>query len=485
MSNYDDIILADGPKVYLPLDDTSGTTAAALAGPSGTYGGSPTLGVSGPSNINSNGFSTDGADDYMGVTVPTLGSAQPQSWECWVDAGVEWNTTNVLRFLYGPSASNPGFGISGNVTGAVANEVGVVSDAFSGAIRRTYWTGSTVPDEGWRHVVFTYSGTQGQWEWYIDGVNATDSEWGFTKSQNDSGSLGMAGNEQWDLARQVAGPNFSAFDGLAALAVYDYQLSASQILQHYNVAPPALKTVTGSVTVRDGAILHLPLDDVGGSVADAAVGSDGTYSGSPGYRSSGPSDIIPYSFTSGTGNGLTTSSIAGLGRSQPQSWEIWINTGYDTSDLKRIISSENPTVASNHAHIAGGNTASGLTNEVMHIWSFNDNNDDSTYWDGSTVSDAWHHHVWTFNGVQGGWEWYIDGANATSQGFTKKQRDGGAGGLANNQNWQVPGYYGSFAGTYDFAAFSVYSRELTPTEIFVHYQLGLSLWATSYSPVVV
>lgn len=32
MTTYDDLVLADGPVLYLPLDDASGTTAVALAG---------------------------------------------------------------------------------------------------------------------------------------------------------------------------------------------------------------------------------------------------------------------------------------------------------------------------------------------------------------------------------------------------------------------------------------------------------------------
>lgn len=234
-SVYERLVLSDAPILYLPLNDTSGATARALTGPDGTYVNNPTLGVAGPGQVSSDGASFDGVNDYMGVTVPTLGSAQPQSWEMWVDPekALESGGT-AIRFLYGPSSTNPGFGISGHVSSTVSGEVGFVGHNLSSSSSQTYWHGATVSDVGWRHIVFTYNGTQGGWEWYIDGINATDVTWGFTKSQSSSGSLGMAGGQQWDIARQAAGPNYGKFDG-AAFAVYNYELTAAQVASHFDI----------------------------------------------------------------------------------------------------------------------------------------------------------------------------------------------------------------------------------------------------------
>lgn len=234
MTVYDDVVLADNPILYLPLGDSSGTTAVALAGSDGTYSGGPTLQVDGPSNVIPHGISTDGSNDYLQTpTVSGLGAAQAQSWEVWVDAGVVWNTSNVKRFIFGPSNSYGGFGITGNITGQANNEVGIVGEHFTTNAPLTYWTGSTVPDSGWRHVVYTYSGIRNDWTWYIDGVDATDPAWGFTKSAANSGAAGVQNGQQWTIAVQLAGPNYSAFDGLAAFAIYDSELSAADVAHHF------------------------------------------------------------------------------------------------------------------------------------------------------------------------------------------------------------------------------------------------------------
>lgn len=98
MTAYDDLILADGPILYLPLRDTSGSTAVALAGPSGTYVNSPGLNQAGPAVPAQASAFLDAANlsQHVQVADSAAYSAGTFSVEAWVRFGDGGATRSVV-----------------------------------------------------------------------------------------------------------------------------------------------------------------------------------------------------------------------------------------------------------------------------------------------------------------------------------------------------------------------------------------------------
>lgn len=226
--SYVEMVTNDGAILYIPLDDASGTAAVATIGSDGTYAGSPTLHVTGPSSELPFGFATDGSDDKMTTASLTgLGSTQAQSWEVWFDAPATLESTVTRGLLSRQNTQDESF-VWGSITGAISGEVLTVLHVGA----RSGWTGFTVPT-GWHHLVLTFSGTAGEWTAYVDGANIEGSPWNATAVDTGGGAPGFS-SSAFALANYWASSGFYAWDGLASLAVYDLALNSTQVLEHYN-----------------------------------------------------------------------------------------------------------------------------------------------------------------------------------------------------------------------------------------------------------
>lgn len=231
MTTYDDAVLADSPDTYLPLNDASGTTAVALAGSGGTYVSDVALGVTGPTNVIDTAIATTGANDYVSIPLPGLASNVAQSFEWWAAAPIDLDASAANWSVFAsPADTSHTYVEMGNARSTIANEVLMVRFHGSGT---TYWTGLTIP-AGWHHHVLTYNGTQGGWEWYVDGVNITDPAWGGTKVQEASGSAGLT-HTSIMLGYRVSAVE-KDWDGWACFARYPSELTATQVADHYDAA---------------------------------------------------------------------------------------------------------------------------------------------------------------------------------------------------------------------------------------------------------
>ncbi len=110
MATYDDLVLADSPALYWPLDDPSGSTATDASGNGlhGTYLGAPELGVDGPRTctdepdqavfFDGNGTDNASSDVVWRSTSPVAGSGD-MSWEVWVRPEADSFTRSGRRYM--------------------------------------------------------------------------------------------------------------------------------------------------------------------------------------------------------------------------------------------------------------------------------------------------------------------------------------------------------------------------------------------------
>lgn len=209
-SSYKSTILADNPVLFYPLDDVSGTTAAnqgSFAGADATYQGTYTLGSStGRAGIPT-GVLLDGTSGYLSTAAIALNSGFTAfSVEYWISPTALGNY-RLSDFSNKISVSTSSATLNGIVNGAVpltANSA--ISAAPAAAI----------------HVVFT--GSASGYAFYINGA---------LFSSNTSAYSNSATTSAYYIGRYSGGAYF--FNGLiAGHAVYNYALSAAQVLAHFN-----------------------------------------------------------------------------------------------------------------------------------------------------------------------------------------------------------------------------------------------------------
>jgi len=310
---YADEVLADNPVGFWLLDEASGATAAAVVGADGTYTATGiTYEEDGPSPTIPAAIATNGTTGDVSLSTPALGTAQPQSFEVWyytpTTISSSTGNTRLIGANAGALAQANGPLYLGNFTSAFANEVVGVSNDEGGSGARTGWTGFTIP-AGWHHIAVTYDGTQNGWTLYLDGA-ATG-----TKVSASGGCFGLSGSQPFTVGAFTAnGTTSRSAVTVAALAIYDTELSADRVLAHYGAAF-FLPTYEAHVLGR--APLHYwKLDEPTGTSAEdlGAVGADGTYTNGPtlaaGELIVGANPVAHFDGTNDSVNitGLTTAS---------------------------------------------------------------------------------------------------------------------------------------------------------------------------------
>lgn len=222
---YEEVILAAGPLAYWRFDEPSGTNAADTAGHAsgpfdGTYVGSPTLDAAGVMQDGSGSPSVDlnGSSQYVNVDpiADALVGSAANTIELWVQADVLGDGA-----MFGiNNSSEPGwnrhviwYNVSGQVYGTVIGTPGAAGAITAG---------------GRHHVVATHVAATGDSKTYVDGslymsnnatypsFNAADTAQ--VGAEYDSSGLGDFVNGKVD-----------------EVAVYDRELSAAEVAEHYNV----------------------------------------------------------------------------------------------------------------------------------------------------------------------------------------------------------------------------------------------------------
>ncbi|MDQ3933069.1 MAG: Ig-like domain-containing protein [Actinomycetota bacterium] len=210
---------------YWRLAETSGTTAGALRGPTGTYFGPPTLGVPGLLRSETDGaVDLDGATDYVRIPdgpVTDVGSAF--TIEAW--ARVDATPPKVMQLITKPDA----FQI--HLTDTRRWYAGVWSGGVEEGLYDSEAPQVSAGDRA--HVVLTSDGTT--LRLYANGVLIdSDNSPGVTDNVAEALHLGSwSGGGSWDGV-------------LDEMAIYDRALSASDVTRHFQIGddgtPPAAPT---------------------------------------------------------------------------------------------------------------------------------------------------------------------------------------------------------------------------------------------------
>lgn len=250
---YSDTILADSPKGYWPLDDSSGSSTVvdlATSPHNGTVGAGTTLGATGKHGT---AMSTTGASG-QGVSIGA-GNVLGSGWsaltlEAWVKTT---SGTNGLPIIWNDNESSARNWRLSLKTGGLPeilfwNASGSLGIATSSV---------AVHDGNWHHVVGVYNGTNVLI--YVDGTQRG--------SATNSGNAAANAAATLLIGRHTNGSSFNGT--IDEAAIYSTALSPSQISAHYAFGAPAgdgrlYATSTDVVVVREtpGALYAASVDVV-------------------------------------------------------------------------------------------------------------------------------------------------------------------------------------------------------------------------------
>lgn len=221
LTSYDRLVLADRPVLYLPLDDSAGSTATALVGSNGTYNGSPTLNRTGP---RAGGLDTavlfDASTEYVIPPASVLSLNTDFTMEMWVKisdlstrplASCDAASNNYWIWLQRSDASD----------WCVQYDVGGGSNHIDSNVDLALDT--------WQHAVVSRGGND--WTFVINGVHQA--------TVTNSVSTLTTTNP-----KIAAYSSFTINGDAAGFAFYNYTLSAAQIARHYQATPHLPRTLT-------------------------------------------------------------------------------------------------------------------------------------------------------------------------------------------------------------------------------------------------
>jgi hypothetical protein len=231
---YSQLVLAANPVGYWRLDELSGTTAFDnVGGRNGTYNNTQ-LGQPGYNLVDTHKSARFGLlaaqNSYVGGIPVDFGSAANQNFtvEAWVKGGVP--TTDAGLITKGTGSGGEQFNL----------DCGAGGHAFRFFVRKddggaVLANGTIAPNNQWQHVVGVLNRSAGYVALYVNGVsNASNT----TFPTNSYRGLLRSTNAMTIGARQSGTTTYdNQFGGyMQDVAVYNYALSAGQILSHYQAA---------------------------------------------------------------------------------------------------------------------------------------------------------------------------------------------------------------------------------------------------------
>jgi large repetitive protein len=324
-TSYRDEVLADGPRAYWRLGETTGTTAADQTGSNpGSYGGSFSLGQPGALSADPNSsVSFNGTSGFM--TAPDSTSLDLTN-----GATVEFWIKRSQSAPYQVVVGKPGDGQSKNENYAVWLNSDVPVAYFGNGSNYASVFGTTPLDTDWHYFVATYDNSTARI--YVDGVLDASS----------TSTVHLTGNSlPFNAARGQGGQYF--FGGqLDEIALYPTALSAARIQTHFSKAnpfdttPPNVTLTTpenGSATVdttpalagsaaitsTDSATVTVKVYS-GPSPTGTPIRTMTTPHGSTGVWSTSASPALPLGTYTGQAEQSDTSGNVGL--SAPQTFTI-------------------------------------------------------------------------------------------------------------------------------------------------------------------
>ena len=220
---YAATVLADSPRGYWRLGESSGTTAADQTGAnSGAYQFGVVLGVAGAVVGDANTAGRfDGTDDKVSMADPANGSLDFGTGDFTVEAWVKTTVNGEQAILSKRSttAGNPFWQFT--VTNDPGHDGQIRVNIVAGATLEVYGPATRVDDGAWHHVVVVFDRDAGA-TIYVDGLSVF----------RPGATTADVGNAGPFLIGKSTGYNHFKGD-LDEVAVYPSALTATRILAHY------------------------------------------------------------------------------------------------------------------------------------------------------------------------------------------------------------------------------------------------------------
>jgi RHS repeat-associated protein len=240
---YAAAVNADRPTGFWRLGETSGTSAADLAGyGNGTYAGGVTLGTAGAQSANDPNAATafNGVNGHVTLPADAIrGGGAPLTIEGWFKTTV----------------GGPIIGYQNGAVGSDANEhVPAVYVGTDGKLWARPWDGGSLTSPGtvnngaWHHfaVVATTTGRT----LYLDGTQVATAAGGLNGLSMTANQIGAAKVNTWPAAPAAGG--WWYFNGtIDDIAIYRSELPAARVAAHYNAASQT-NSVATTTTIGDG-----------------------------------------------------------------------------------------------------------------------------------------------------------------------------------------------------------------------------------------
>lgn len=265
----------NGPTVYLPLDDGSGTSTVVNTAPGN---GNFTMNNIETSDWNhgklGNSITFDGVDEFLSSTVNVFSADATGSYSLWLKST---DPTGTYGIFYSNNTS--GSETAGNIESST-----YYAGVYDGSSFK-YANGGTV-DTNWHHLVYTWDGTIGKTFLYIDGKQVGTYS-GATWTQTGTSNVRFA-NQNHSCCSVHAGSTFWKGD-MDEIKAYDYVLSPAQIAYDFN---------------RGKAVAWWKFDECTGNTLNDAIGTNnGTWNGSGGGSQTSAGSCVTAS--TAWGNGAT------------------------------------------------------------------------------------------------------------------------------------------------------------------------------------
>ena len=221
----------DGAQPYWRLGEVSGTSFASSVGLyNGTWSGSPTLGITGVLNNDTNGAVTlNGTSQYGTVAnASQMSKSNNFSLEIWVKRTKNASSQAVVGKPLSTSTKTENYAFWFDTANKIRFEVGGGGNKFATV------TSAAALDTNWHHVVGTFA--SGSLKLYVDGVQSATVTANFTAAATNTSALnvGRAGTANY------YGGN------LDEVALYGTALAAAQVADHrakaVNTPPPTTTT---------------------------------------------------------------------------------------------------------------------------------------------------------------------------------------------------------------------------------------------------
>lgn len=301
---------------------------------------------------------------------------------------------------------------------------------------------------------------------------------------------------QWDFnGMPISGATQASYTAPASLGSagsYTLVISNSGVVLTSSVS--TLKVLTPpnyyvSTILGDNPLSYFRLDETNGTIGyDYAGGNNGNYYGSyeldqPGYSLIDPDPAVTFSGTVGSYLGdIGATTIDFSGTNAEFSIEAWANGAAGQASGAAIVAKgtgNNGGINTEQFALAVSTSGPNYTFLVC------DNKGDEASVTANTGPDgAWHHLVGVCDEVGGTLTLYIDGAVASTGGFSALKSTG----ILNSENpvsigaqrsGVLPPYDYDYAGTIDEVA--IYHTNLSPSQVYAHYA---ARYGTNLAPYI-